>query len=88
MKTGLLGASAALVIFVGSAVQAGYEQPVRPGGVNGQEFWNAKAVQFVFAPAFGFSRVAGAAVSRECGNSVSEMMGFRVHFISTAVKRP
>ena len=35
MKTGLLGASAALVIFVGGAAQAGYEQPVRPGGVNG-----------------------------------------------------
>ena len=32
---------------------------VRPGGVMGRPFWNINATQFMYAPAFGFSAVAG-----------------------------
>ena len=34
---------------------------VRPGGVNGSPFWNAFAWQFIYAPAFDFKPVDGAA---------------------------
>ena len=33
--------------------------PVRPGGVNGQEFWNGNALWFMYPPAFDFKRVEG-----------------------------
>ena len=35
-------------------------RPVRPGGVNGQEFWNAHADWFMYPPSFDFRSVAGA----------------------------
>ena len=35
-------------------------RPVRPGGVGGQEFWNANALWFVYPPAFDFPAVEGA----------------------------
>ena len=35
-------------------------RPVRPGGVNGQEFWNAHADWFMYPPSFDFKPVAGA----------------------------
>ena len=35
-------------------------QPVRPGGVNGQEFWNAHADWFMYPPSFDFRPIAGA----------------------------
>ena len=35
-------------------------RPVRPGGVGGQEFWNANAQGFVYPPAFDFPAVEGA----------------------------
>ncbi|MBI5801283.1 MAG: hypothetical protein HZA92_11265 [Verrucomicrobia bacterium] len=34
--------------------------PVRPGIPGGQPFWNGKAVQFLYAPAFDFKEVPGA----------------------------
>ena len=34
--------------------------PVRPGGVNGQAFWNGNALWFVYPPAFDFPAVEGA----------------------------
>ena len=34
--------------------------PVRPGGVNGQEFWNAHANWFMYPPSFQFADVPGA----------------------------
>lgn len=36
-------------------------QPVRPGGVDGHPFWNEAARRFIFAPAFDFKAVDGAA---------------------------
>ena len=40
---------------------AEYAQPVRPGNPEtGAPFWNVHAVQFMYAPAFEFKRVAGA----------------------------
>lgn len=35
--------------------------PVRPGGVNGQAFWNTYALSFIYAPVFDFKEVPGAA---------------------------
>ena len=40
---------------------AEYDRPVRPGGVNGQEFWNGRARFFMYAPAFDFRPIDGAA---------------------------
>ena len=34
--------------------------PVRPGGVDGQEFWNAHSEWFMYPPSFAFLKVAGA----------------------------
>ena len=34
--------------------------PVRPGGVNGQAFWNTYALSFIYAPVFEFQKVPGA----------------------------
>lgn len=48
----------------GAPAAEGYARPVRPGGVGGQEFWNGRSVQFVFAPAFGFPSVRGASAYR------------------------
>lgn len=39
-------------------------QPVRPGGVNGQPFWNENAMQFMYPPSFDFKAVPGAAKYR------------------------
>ena len=38
--------------------------PVRPGGVNGQAFWNGHADWFLYPPAFDFKAVPGAAKYR------------------------
>ena len=35
--------------------------PVRPGGVNGQAFWNTYALSFIYAPVFDFAEIPGAA---------------------------
>ena len=37
-----------------------YEQPIRPGGVDGQPFWNINAKKFIYAPVLGFGSVEGA----------------------------
>ena len=60
MQAGRVFLLLSLVLGTAVASWAGYEQPVRPGGVGGQAFWNENAVQFVFAPAFGFDHVDGA----------------------------
>ena len=39
----------------------GYDAPVRPIGVNGQEPWNVRAHWFMYAPTFGFTNRADAA---------------------------
>ena len=64
MQTGTGIVTLALALLPALATWAGYEQPVRPGGVGGQEFWNGNSVQFVFAPAFGFPSVNGATAYR------------------------
>ena len=34
--------------------------PVRPGGLDGQAFWNAHADWFLYPPSFDFKRIPGA----------------------------
>lgn len=51
--------------------------PVRPGNVNGQAFWNHYASRFMYAPAFDFFPVDGAAKYRY---TVTDRMGRKYEF--------
>ena len=46
------------------AAAADYLVPLRPGGVDGSPFWNIHANRFLYAPAFDFKSVEGAAQYR------------------------
>ena len=59
---------AALAVRAGAAteaeltdlVKADLVRPVRPGGVDGQAFWNMNAMSFMYPPSFDFPKVEGA----------------------------
>ena len=47
-------------VDLAKAVAEDLKKPVRPGGVNGQPFWNGSSYLFMYPPAFDFKPVAGA----------------------------
>ena len=57
MKIMLLAAMSACVAFGGNDEA---QEPVRPGGVGGQAFWNGHADWFLYPPSFDFKAVPGA----------------------------
>ena len=60
VMAGALGAFGASDAELAKLVAEDLSRPVRPGGVGGQEFWNANAQGFVYPPAFDFPAVEGA----------------------------
>jgi maltose/maltodextrin transport system substrate-binding protein len=68
MLAGLQAAVAVDVVATDAALRARAVResavPVRPGVPGAQPFWNEKAVQFLYAPAFDFKEVPGAAKYR------------------------
>lgn len=56
MKTRTLPSNEELARLVAEDLK----KPVRPGGVNGQPFWNVSSMQFMYPPAFDFKPVPGA----------------------------
>lgn len=52
-------------------------QPVRPGMLGGQPFWNQHAVQFQYAPSFDFKEVAGAT---SYGFTITPLSGGEIRF--------
>ena len=61
---GASGAFGASDVELAKMVTEDLARPVRPGGVGGQEFWNANALWFVYPPAFDFPAVEGAELYR------------------------
>lgn len=43
---------------------AEYQEPIRPGNVEGNPWWNGYAPRFLYAPVFKFNEVSGAASYR------------------------
>ena len=61
-----------------------YEQPIRPGGVDGQPFWNINAKKFIYAPVLGFGSVEGAEAYR-CEVLVGDSVAYKWESADTCV---
>ena len=61
-----------------------YEQPIRPGGVDGQPFWNINAKKFIYAPVLGFGSVEGAEAYR-CEVLVGDSVVYKWESADTCV---
>ncbi len=55
-----VASGAATISELTEMVTRDLREPVRPGGVNGQAFWNMNAMSFMYPPSFDFPKVEGA----------------------------